>query len=48
MKKTLLFLFLISIITSQKNLKIKDLTAQFKKLKNFGKAFDELKKVVDV
>ena len=48
MRKIFILLSLFIIITSQKNLKIQNLKSQFTKLKNFGKAFDELKKVVDV
>ena len=48
MRKIFILLSLFIIITSQKNLKIQNLKGQFTKLKNFGKAFDELKKVVDV
>ena len=48
MRKIFILLSLFIIITSQKNLKIQNLKSQFTKLKNFGKAFDEFKKVVDV
>jgi hypothetical protein len=48
MRKIFILLNLFIIITSQKNLKIQNLKSQFTKLKNFGKAFDEFKKVVDV
>ena len=48
MRKTLLLFCLFVIVTSGRNLQVKNLKAQFQKLKNFGKAFDELKKVVDL